>query len=374
MSLIGVSLEPPLDPRSWSGSSHHLFGQLMQLGVVRDALHVRPAPWRERLLQIESFAWPRERWRARYNASPARFRMLTACAREAVRGAGSAGGVLQIGARMSVAGKGMAPVFGYHDGNAALRYRHFDQGLISSSRRDRHLAWEGQVYSGMRGIFLMSSWLASSFMKDFGIPASRLHVVGAGINFAQLPVPMARDFSRPHFLFVGKEFERKGGPVLLEAFAQAKRALPHARLTIVGPASIPAAGPGVECAGFLSKSDPAQAARLLALFGEATTMVLPSLYEPFGISLLEGMANGMACLAVDRCAMPEIVQHGRTGVIVAAGDPVALARGMVEIGSQPEMAAEMGRLGRLRVEADYTWPAVTRRMRDVLRDEYRLVE
>ncbi|PXW95565.1 glycosyltransferase involved in cell wall biosynthesis [Sphaerotilus hippei] len=376
MPLIGVSLEPPYDPRSWSGSSKYLFDVLREQGVVPHARQVRLNALETRWCQLTSLAWPRERWRARFNASGTRFSMLSRRARSMVRRERDVEGVLQIGARLNCAAPGLPPVFGYHDGNAALRYRHFDQSQVGPEQRARHLRWEGEVYRSMRGIFVMSGWLASSFINDFGIPSSRVHVVGAGINFPRLPDVPVRSFEAPHFLFVGREFERKGGPGLLEAFAQVRWALPEARLTIVGPDAppqvLPEAPEGVTFAGFLSKSVPAQAQRLEALFAEATALVLPSVYEPFGISLLEGMAWGLPCIAVDRCAMPEIVQHGRTGLIASAGDAFGLAQAMISLGRDPAMAREMGRFGRERVAAEFTWQRVGERMHEVLRDQYGL--
>jgi len=87
----------------------------------------------------------------------------------------------------------------------------------------------------MRGIFVMSQWLASSFVQDFGVPEHRLHVVGAGINFERLPEKIERDFSTPRFLLVGRDFIRKGGKYLLEAFRIVRKGVPTAELTIVGP-------------------------------------------------------------------------------------------------------------------------------------------
>ena len=100
--------------------------------------------------------------------------------------------------------------------------------------------------------------------------------------------------------------------------------------------------PGVVCAGFLSKSDTVGFARLHNLFTTATAIVLPSVYEPFGISLTEGMAYGLPCIATDRCAMPEIVQHGETGLVVPVADVFSLAKAMLELAKNPVAAAAMG--------------------------------
>ena len=91
-------------------------------------------------------------------------------------------------------------------------------------------------------------------------------------------------------------------------------------------------------------------------------MVLPSVYEPFGISLLEGMANSMACVAVDRCALPEIVRHGETGLIAAPENTRALAQVMIDLAEHPATVKQMGERGRRRVDAHFTWDAVARKI------------
>jgi starch synthase len=98
--------------------------------------------------------------------------------------------------------------------------------------------------------------------------------------------------------------------------------------------------------------------------------VLPSIYEPFGISLIEGMAYGLPCIAADRCAMPEIVRHRENGLVVAAEDSNALARAMLEIAQSPSTAASMGALGRQRAEQEFTWAAVSENIQHILGTQY----
>lgn len=334
-------------------------------------MHIQLTPLRERLEKLRVVSWPLDRWKEQYRASVPRFRALTEIARNDLARLRDITGIMQVGAWFSSGSVTALPCFSYHDTNAALGYRHYGRGLLSEARRRDHLQWEAGVYARLHGVFVMSSWLASSFKADFGVPPNRLHVVGAGINTGKLPNIPARDFSLARFLFVGKDFERKGGAFLLPAFAEVRKKVSHAELLIVGP-SLKIDQPGVQCLGFLSHAIPEHVAQLNQLFLSATAVVLPSIYEPFGISLLEGMAFGLPCIAADRCAMPEIVQHRKTGLIVAAEDVPALAAAMIELALNRNDAASMGRMGRARVEADFTWDAVARKIRTVLVDSYGL--
>jgi glycosyltransferase involved in cell wall biosynthesis len=371
MRILGLIPEPPFHPRSWSGISANFFGALRAQQALEDAVQVQVAPTRDRMEKLRVLSWPLERWKEQYRTSVPRFRALSEIARAQITRFPDATCVLQIGAWFSAGAVTHLPCFSYHDANAAMGYRHYGRGLLSESRQREHLQWESGVYEKLRGMFVMSAWLASSFANDFAVPTSKLHVVGAGINTGKLPTVPERDFSQARFLYVGKDFVRKGGPFLLSAFAQVRKQVPHAELTIVGP-TLNIEQPGVHCAGFLSLAVPEQLAQLNQLFASATTVVLPSVYEPFGISLLEGMAYGVPCIATNRCAMPEIVRHRESGLVVEAEDANALGNAMLELARNPGDAAVMGRAGRARVEADFTWDAVARKIRNVLSSAYRL--
>jgi hypothetical protein len=69
-------------------------------------------------------------------------------------------------------------------------------------------------------IFPMSKWLANSFVKDFGVNPNKVFPVGAGINLPYIKNVEKKKKENLRILFVGKAFERKGGKLLLEAFAK----------------------------------------------------------------------------------------------------------------------------------------------------------
>jgi len=354
--ILGLIPEDPFHPKSWSCSSAPFFTALRRIGALDTALHVK-TPW-ENFERLRVIALPRARWHARYHASPNYFGALTRAAGELIE-RHAAGVVLQVGAWFSSGAVTDKRCYSYHDGNAAQWYRYYGRGLLTNREMAAHLAWERSVYDRMSGIFVMSEWLADSFMRDFQIPSKSLHVVGAGMNMP-LPAIPKRDFSKPRFLFVGKAFERKGGKYLLEAFRKVRRKV-DAELILVGP-QLDLNEPGITCVGFLPKTDPDHDARMSAQFSAATAMVLPSIYEPFGISLTEGMAWGLPCVTVDRCAMPEIVRHGESGLVAKAEDSDSLADAMLSLASDPNRAKAYGAAGRKRAEESFTWDAVAKKI------------
>ena len=104
--------------------------------------------------------------------------------------------------------------------------------------------------------------------------------------------------------------------------------------------------------------------QLVPLITAATVFVVPSVYEPLGIVNLEAAACGTAVVASDVGGIPEVVDDGRTGLLVHydEADPGAFAAGlaarMADLLADPARAAQMGAAGRERVLAEFGWPAI----------------
>ncbi len=143
---------------------------------------------------------------------------------------------------------------------------------------------------------------------------SDLRIVPNAIDVNSYPMPQARNTRR--VIFVGRDDERKGLNVLLEAWPSIRWHIPGAELLVVGCSRPPQ--PGVRFLGTVSEQ---QKRRYLA---SAALLVAPNLYgESFGIVLLEGMAAGCAVIA---SALPafEYVLAG-TGMLVPPGESATLA-------------------------------------------------
>jgi glycosyltransferase involved in cell wall biosynthesis len=146
-------------------------------------------------------------------------------------------------------------------------------------------------------------------------------------------------------LFLGGFFNPiKGGAELVRALPALLRRRPAARVSLAGPGAPPpelerlcAAEPGLRWLGWLDAD--AKAAAVAA----TRIVVLPSLSEGLPVVLLEAMACGRAIVATQVGGIPEVLEDGRTGVLVAAGDPEALADALADLLDRPEFAAALGR-------------------------------
>ncbi|WP_328346468.1 glycogen synthase [Streptomyces violaceus] len=178
------------------------------------------------------------------------------------------------------------------------------------------------------------------------------------------------DRSRPYVLFVGRITRQKGVPHLLRAVRDID---PAAQVVLcAGAPDTPAIDQEFrELFGELSRVRdgvfwiPSMLPRpeVIQLLTHAALFVCPSVYEPLGIVNLEAMACGTPVVASAVGGIPEVVDDGRTGLLVPAGDDfeAGLARAMDSVLGDPEAAGRMGEAGRERAVGEFGWDAVARR-------------
>ena len=353
--------------QSWSGSAFGLLSALRRAGHEVTAIDVELGGIRRTLAAALAFHPRRVTWRERFRLGNSSFRIRSRLAEAQLR-RGRFDAVIQIGATFALSARarqGAAYVV-YCDSNIAqaLRGRPYSNATGLLENQVNHvLEREKGVYDSADRVWAMSDALRRSFHTDFAQPEARLATIGAGANrqppepVPVRPVPGAP----PTILFIGKDHRRKGLSLLLEAFKAIRAELPEARLHIAGSNPPDAAGPGVHVHGFLSWSNPEHAALQQQLYAQATVFCMPSRYEPFGIVFVEAMLSALPCIGTNAWAMPEIIAAGETGWLVPDGDVAALTAALREALADPERSAAMGRAGRERALALFTWDRVAER-------------
>src|SRR4051812_20414366 len=239
---------------------------------------------------------------------------------------------------------------------------------------------ERTAYLAADGVIAVSRGMRDDVLDAYpDLDPARVHVVGNGVDAeAYRPVhdpdvvrSLGVDPDRPYALFVGRITRQKGVVHLLRAAEQ----LPaDAGLVLcAGAADTPAERQQVAdaVAELQSRRDgvvwieamlPRE--QLVPLITGATVFVVPSVYEPPGIVTLGAAACGPAVVASAVGGIPEVVDDGRTGLLVPydPDDPAAFASGLAarisELLADPARAAAMGAAGRERVLAEFGWPAI----------------
>ena len=209
-------------------------------------------------------------------------------------------------------------------------------------------------------LFTSSRESARSIERDFGVPRERIRMVANGVDTDLFCPNPGFERSRTEILCVGRASDpNKGLTTLIDALPQ----LPdRVTLTLVDddvPDNVArkrAVSIGVADRVQIVGRVPTD--ELVALYRRCALVVVPSRYEGFGLPAAEAMACGTPVVACAAGALPEVIETGGGGLLVAPNDPEALAAGIRRLLSEPGLRAELGVVGRKGVEAAYAWPRV----------------
>jgi hypothetical protein len=314
-----------------------------------------------------SFSPDRRRWGVKFRTGPIPFAMRSDRAGKAAA-THPVDAIFQYGSTFTPAGGGSAPYFLYMDScmRIAAGSTQSWAGALRPDEVAGVIAREQRAYEKAATVFTFSEAVRQAFIKQVGLPPERVVTTYAGPNLDISQIPDRSRLSRPDapptVLFIGREFERKGGDLLLQAFARVRARIPDARLLVVGPQTLTIPDPGVTNLGLLRKDDPREWAQLIAAYRSADVFCFPTRYEPFGIVILEAMLFGLPCVATHTGAIPEMVVDGHTGFLVPPEDVDALTTRLLTVLTNPDLAARLGRNGKDRAEQHFTWTAVVRKM------------
>ncbi|HKU30704.1 MAG TPA: glycogen synthase [Arthrobacter sp.] len=256
---------------------------------------------------------------------------------------------------------------------------------------------EKTAYEAAAAIIAVSDGMRQDILRSYpNVDPAKVRVVHNGIDVDMWQRDEGEDAVRalgidpakPSVVFVGRNTRQKGVPYLLRAAA-----------------SLPADVQLVLCLGAADTPElAAETARLIEdlqdkregvlliermlprheliqVLSHATAFACPSIYEPLGIVNLEAMACGAAVVASATGGIPEVVQHGETGLLVeleqvtdGTGTPLNpekfvadFAAALNEVVSDPERAKAMGAAGRIRAEQHFSWESITETTLDVYR-------
>jgi len=225
---------------------------------------------------------------------------------------------------------------------------------------------ERRVFGESAGMLAMSRWIADLAVAHGLVEPERVSVVGAGrsatVSGDASEIPRRRT-TDPRVLFVGAQFHRKGGDLVLAAVRHLRQHGWRARLTIAGPAEWPMTEPApdwVDFRGFVAASE------VTALMSTHDVFAMPSRFEAFGIVFAEALAAGLPSVARRAFAMPEIVEDNVTGLLVESDDIDELAGAIRRCAEDDELRANCQRGAAVAAER-YSWPAVAERILEVVK-------
>ncbi|MBV9893821.1 MAG: glycosyltransferase family 4 protein [Chloroflexi bacterium] len=206
--------------------------------------------------------------------------------------------------------------------------------------REPHSGWRrrsGQLMERalFRNVTLFTPWSnwAADGLQRLGIPRDRIRVLPPGVDLSQWrPTERVQREGPLRLLFVGGNFERKGGMLLLDVLRG--RFAGRCELDVVTRDEVPAT-PGMR----VHRTE-ANSPELLRLYAQADLFVLPTRAECFGIATVEALASGLPAIMSDVGGAADIVDHGATGWLIqptAASLSQALEEALVDRGRLLEM-------------------------------------
>lgn len=254
---------------------------------------------------------------------------------------------------------------------------------------------ESTAYHAADAVIAVSEGMRRDILKCYpDVDPAKVHVVHNGID-TELWTPQTSqdalrkhgiDPDRPSVAFVGRITRQKGVPLLLKAALQ----LPaEVQLVLcVGAPDTPELAKEVEglfaelreqrdgvvvIEGMLPRQE------VMEILSQATVFACPSIYEPLGIVNLEAMACGTAVVATRVGGIPEVVDHGTTGLLVdieqvddGTGTPADeeafvkdFSAALTQVLADPEKAAAMGEAGRTRAIEHFSWETIAERTLEV---------
>jgi glycosyltransferase involved in cell wall biosynthesis len=199
-----------------------------------------------------------------------------------------------------------------------------------------------------------SNWVKNSLIEDYGIPDHKISVIAPGLNldFWNITVEegaKARLDPRPHVLFVGGDFHRKGGATLLQSAASMRERCIVDIVTNSETFTRTEEISNVRIHRGLKAGSP----ELLTLYRNASIFVLPTLGDCSPWSIVEAMAMRLPVVATPVGAIPEMVRHNETGLLIRPASPESLTTAIDDLVACPDRRQAMGDAGRRRVEQNF---------------------
>lgn len=256
---------------------------------------------------------------------------------------------------------------------------------------------EKTAYEAAAAIIAVSEGMRQDILRSYpDVDPAKVRVVHNGIDVEMWHRDESSDAIRalgidpekPSVVFVGRNTRQKGVPYLLRAAAK----LPADVQVVLclGAADTPELA--AETARLIAELQAQRTGvvliermlprnELIQVLSHATAFACPSIYEPLGIVNLEAMACGAAVVASATGGIPEVVQHGETGLLVeleqvtdGTGTPLdpekfvsEFAAALIEVVSDPARARAMGQAGRARAEKHFSWESITETTLEVYR-------
>ncbi|MEJ5187439.1 MAG: glycosyltransferase family 4 protein [Candidatus Geothermincolales bacterium] len=277
--------------------------------------------------------------------------------------------------------------------HAAIALKHaYRIPLVATIHATEYGRHQGRLPGPMQKIIHQVEWwltyesvctiCCSNYMRDevvriFELPPDKVTVIPNGIEYDLFRVEpdrgrIHRQFVYPDrrmVLFVGRLVYEKGVQTVIEAMPKVLEEVPDLCFLVAGTgpharalqALVEELGLShkIKMLGFVDSET------LVKFYKSADLTVVPSLYEPFGMVVLEAMVAGCPVIVADTGGLKEIVVHEETGLRFRPGDPDSLAQAMIRVLKDQELAQRLSRDAMKFIEERYNWRRIARNTMEI---------
>ncbi len=358
----------PLDGRTFSGISRavgraleegnrlknvHRIRDLRPWDALRGAVQMRWADGRPRFSVRREWLWRRSGGN----------HLLEDRLHRRLQKTSDAGPFLQIGSLVRIPERlGLHYVFTDMTVPQAAEHRQFAIGRADPAAIKEATRIQAEVFANAQHIFVAADWTRRSVIKDFSIAPELVTTVYVGSNLVESGQRRRTVAERRRqIMFIGIDWERKGGPLMIDAFRILRKRVPDAELAIVG-CSPQIDAPGVNIVGYLSPHKPENRRRIAELMDESRCLCLLSHFDPMPNAIIEAYSFGLPVVALDTGSRAEVVEHGASGLLCQDERPETVADAMEQLLTDDALVERAGERARqLHVER-FNWQAVVGRM------------
>ncbi|WP_415643632.1 glycosyltransferase family 4 protein [Sphingomonas antarctica] len=235
---------------------------------------------------------------------------------------------------------------------------------LSDGTKRRGDAIQRRALARIDTVFLSSKWAADDAARHYPEFASKMQHAPFGANIYD-PGPERLPKSALKLLFVGSDWQRKGGDRVVAITRLLRQSHPDCVLDVVGSNPGIASEPGLHVHGRLDKDDPVDAATLDRLYREAAFLIVLSETEAFGIVFCEAAAYSVPVIATNAGGIPTIVEDQRTGLLFPVNaEPQDIARAIESLWSDRPRYEAFAVAARARFESVLNWGAWARTIGD----------
>jgi glycosyltransferase involved in cell wall biosynthesis len=246
-----------------------------------------------------------------------------------------------------------------------------------------------KIYDGLFGksmidatdVVICHSKNEKELLSNFSLPDEKVRIVPAGVDFKRFESIPSPDRFREFYninerivLYVGRLASNKGLRHLIDAMPQIISQFKNTTLVMIGEdegqrkmledrAEKLNIKDKVVFTGHITDDELFRSA-----YSACDVFVLPSEYEAFGLVLLEAMACEKPCVATNVGGVPEVIDKDKIGVLVEYGNSDQLANAIVDLLGDENKRKNMGRAGRERVKANFTWPKIVDQLERIYKD------